>query len=410
MAVEMRRRALAVIGVSAVVGGVLVAPQPASADPEEKRNAGRSLALERTTAAATVADELGELGRTSFRDVFSGIRVDGANGRVTLYVTEPARGRSMVDSGLARVTASTRAATSVQVVASRYSRTAMEQAAEQVWAEAKRQAADGVRVHSVVLPSDGRGLEVRTDAPERARTFSAAVAGASTLAAADISYVAGNPVKAVSRENPSPPYPGGIPIRWDWGLSGWDCTAAFGVRNSAGTEYLLTAEHCYDVGDGIEDMDGGGVGTVRTENNQNDAALIETDSQSGVWVNDDYMFNVRSQQYSWDGEYVCQSGYTSYPNRCQIQVTNAYMQWDFGDGKGVRRGVEGRQCAGCPAVAHGDSGGPVWSIRSSDGYVAARGIVSGGHTVVEQDVSYEYILWTETPAALAALGVSIQTS
>lgn len=170
------------------------------------------------------------------------------------------------------------------------------------------------------------------------------------------------------------------------------------------------AEHCYDVGDGIEDMNGDGVGTVRTENNRYDAALIQADSQSGVWVNDDYMFNVRSQQYSYDGEYVCQSGYTSYPNRCQIQVTNDYIQYDFDDGKGVRVGVEGRRCAGCPAVAHGDSGGPVWSIRSSDGYVAACGIVSGGHLPVEEGVSYEYILWTEVPFATSALGVSIQTS
>lgn len=50
------------------------------------------------------------------------------------------------------------------------------------------------------------------------------------------------------------------------------------------------------------------------------------------------------------------------------------------------------------------------SIRSADGYVAARGIVSGGHVPVEQDVSYEYILWTEVPFATSALGVSIQTS
>ena len=98
------------------------------------------------------------------------------------------------------------------------------------------------------------------------------------------------------------------------------------------------------------------------------------------------------------------------PNRCQIQVTNDYVQYDYGDGKGVRVGVEGRQCAGCPSVAHGDSGGPVWSIRSSDGYVAARGIVSGGHTPVVEDVSYEYILFTEVPFAVSALGVSIQTS
>jgi hypothetical protein len=156
-------------------------------------------------------------------------------------------------------------------------------------------------------------------------------------------------------------------------------------------------------------MNGNNLGSVKSENNVHDAALIATNSQAKVWVNDDYLFDVRSAQYSWDGKYVCQSGYTSYPNRCQIQVTNAYMQWDFQDGKGVRRGVEGRQCAGGNAVAHGDSGGPVWSIRP-DGDVAARGIVSGGHTLVAPIVSYEYILVTEVLTATAALGVSLQTS
>ena len=180
---------------------------------------------------------------------------------------------------------------------------------------AERASATDIQVYSIVLPGDGSGLEVRTNAPQSAETLSAEVAKKSGIAAADVTYIAGNPVRPVSREDPSPPYPGGIPTRWDWYLSGWDCTAAFGVRNSSGTEYLMTAEHCYDVGDGIEDMDGGGVGTVRTENNRYDAALIQTDSQSGVWVNDDYVFNVRSQQFSYNGEYVCQSGYTSYPNR-----------------------------------------------------------------------------------------------
>lgn len=382
----------------------------AAVEQRDRGVPGQDHDVARTTAVQEVAGALSALGRTDYRDIFSGIRVDEAAGQVVLHATESKRADAMVADGLASMSAAQRSATTVRVVASRYSRVEMERAAAQVWASAKRRAATGVEVYSVVLPSDGSGLEVRTNAPRRAGALSAAVEDGSPLVAADIEYVFGHPVRPVTRENPASPYPGGIPIRWDWYLSGWDCTAAFGVRNSSGTEYLLTAEHCYDVGDGIEDMNGDGVGTVRTEHNRYDAALIQTDSQSGVWVNDDYLFDVRSQQYSYDGEYVCQSGYTSYPNRCQIEVTNDYIQYDFDDGKGVRVGVEGRRCAGCPAVAHGDSGGPVWSIRSADGYVAARGIVSGGHVPVEEGVSYEYILWTEVPFATSALGVSIQTS
>lgn len=382
----------------------------AQVEQQDERVSGPGLEFARTTGVQAVADALAALGRTDYRDVFSGIRIDEASGRVILHGTKTKRADSLVANGLARVSAEEKSAVTVQVVDSRYTRVELEQAAAQVWAAAKREAGNGVEVYSIVLPSDGHGLEVRMNAPQRAGALSAAVAEEGTLAAADVDYVAGHRVRPLTRENPAPPYQGGIPIRWDFWISGWDCTAAFGVRNSAGTEYLLTAEHCYDVGDGIEDMNGDSVGTVRSETVRYDAALIQTDSQSGVWVNDDFVFNVRSQQFSFEGEYVCQSGYTSYPNRCQIQVTNDLIQYELDDGKGVRVGVEGRQCGGCPAAAHGDSGGPVWSIRSSDGFVAARGIVSAGHTPVQEDVSYEYVIWSEIPFAAPELGVSLQTS
>jgi hypothetical protein len=159
----------------------------------------------------------------------------------------------------------------------------------------------------------------------------------------------------------------------------------------------------------VEAMNGNNIGSVIRENNANDGALIRGNAQAGVWVNDDYMFNVRTAGSTWAGEYVCQSGYTSYPNRCQIQITRANVEWDYQDGKGTRYGVEGRQCAGCPTVAHGDSGGPVWSTHPEGGLVA-RGIVSGGWGVVEEGVSYENILFTTVPAATGALGVSLITS
>lgn len=235
-------------------------------------------------------------------------------------------------------------------------------------------------------------------------------ADAGPVAAADIVAVNGDPITPVSRENPQAPYPGGIPTRVSTRSSGWDCTAAFGVRNASGTEFLLTAEHCYNVGNNVRAMNGNNIGNVQAVDVEFDAALIRADAQSGVWVNDDYMFQVRSQQWSFEGEYVCQSGYTSYPNRCQIQIVNDYIQYDLGDGKGTRTGVEGWQCSGCSSVAHGDSGGPVWSIRSSDGYVAARGVVSAGSTPVTPGLSYETIVFTEVPYITAVMGLTLQTS
>lgn len=407
---RQRRRVLGALAAAVLVAGVLTGPAPAVAgEPENSRSAGQGLGLAQTTPAQVVAARIGELAESSYRGIFAGLKIDRGTGRVILHVTDRGRAERLVGRALAGVSAASRAATPVEVRTSRYSRPQMEQASSQIWKAANAHRAAGLEVYSIVLPSDGRGLQVRMNDPKLAGALTRALSAAgSAVAAEHVEYVASEPVHNVSRESPSAPYPGGIPIRWGFYPSSWSCTAAFGVRNSSGTEYLLTAEHCYDMGDDIEAMDGDNIGEIKAENDINDAAIFNVNTYSGVWVNDDYVFNVRSGQYSWDGELVCQSGYTSYPNRCQIEVVNEYIQWQDDSGK-IRRGVEGHRCSGCSSVAHGDSGGPVWSIRQ-DGYVAARGIVSAGRVPVEEGVSYEYILWTEIPPALSALGVSLQTS
>ncbi|MFD7657967.1 trypsin-like serine protease [Actinosynnema sp. NPDC059797] len=294
----------------------------------------------------------------------------------------------------------------VDVRTSKYARPKMESASAHIWDLSRQSRLAGVEVYSIVLPSDGSGLEVRTNDPAEARALIATSIAANGVEPADLRFTQGSPVRAVDRHDPAPPYQGGIPIRWDWEPINWDCTSAFGARNSTGNEFLLTAEHCYDAGDWVEDQGGDTIGAVQAENVLHDAALISTDATSEFWANDDYAFHFGAAEWSWDGDYVCQSGYTSV-GVCTIQVTNELVQW-VDDQNKTRRGVEGRTCAGCHTVAHGDSGGPVWHLRS-DGVFESRGIVSAGHTVVEPDYSYEYILFTETPAALSALGVSLLT-
>jgi hypothetical protein len=403
------RNTLAAIGVSIIVGTAIVAPQSTAAASSDERDREHATEFAYADVTNSLASAIAGLGRTDYRDIFSGVKIDQATGRVTVYATDPERAEGMVATGLAALSKGERDTTSVEITQSRYARIELEQAAAQVRAAAdtKRAAID---VHSIVIPSDGRGLEVRTDAPQRADALSAMAAGAGPVAAADIVMVAGSPVRPVSRESPQSPYPGGIPTRVSTRSSGWDCTSAFGVRDASGTQFLLTAEHCYNTGNNVRAMNGNNIGNVQAVDVEFDAALIRGNAQSGVWVNDDYMFHVRSQQWSFEGEYVCQSGYTSYPNRCQIQIINDYLQYHLGDGKGWRTGVEGRQCSGCPSVAHGDSGGPVWSIRSSDGYVAARGVVSAGNTPVTPGLSYENIIFTEIQFITAIMGLTLQTS
>ncbi len=407
MKLDLRARIRATVAMLVMVGVVVTVPGPAVADPVGARVPDQEDSTPPMAPAQVVAHSIGELGRTRYRDIFAGLEVDADTGQVVLYVTQPAQAQELVSQGFTRVPTTARSATSVEVRISKYARPQMEITSAHIWKLAEDWESVGVNVYMIALPSDGSGLEVRTNDPAQASTLMTTVSAPEAgVSVADIDFILGNPVQALSRENPDPPYEGGIPIRLDW-RQGYNCTAAFGVYVPiVEKEYLVTAEHCYDYGDGVEDMEGDNIGTVRTKSLLYDAATIETDADSGVWVDDDHMFNFRSSQYSYKGEYVCQSGYTSH-DRCWIQVIH-FVQWKDNTGT-VRQGVEGRACAGCPAVAHGDSGGPVWTIRAAEGGVASRGIVSAGHTPVEPDVSYENILWTETPDVLGALGVELLT-
>jgi hypothetical protein len=397
MGTRCKFRVACVVAVAIVVTTAV----PASAGVPADRDSGEvpQAELSRSAAVNLVADRIGALGEAAFREVFSGIRVDEAARSVTVHVTDVASGRSLAERALRSVST---AGVVVDVRQSRYSRRQLDAAAASIWESAGK---SGIQVYSIAKRDDGAGIEVRTAAPAAAGVLASSV---SALAGADVTFVRGERANAVSREDQSPPYPGGLPIRDGWSSSGWDCTAAFGVRNSSGT-YLLGAEHCYGVGDDVEAMNGNDIGSVVRENNPHDGALISGQAQSGVWVNDDHMFNVRTSSNTWAGEYVCQSGYTSYPNRCQIEITHSNTEWDYQDGKGVRYGAEGRRCSGCAAVAHGDSGGPVWTIHP-EGDVLARGIVSGGWGVVQEGVSYENLLFTKVDAATNALGVQLITS
>jgi hypothetical protein len=398
------------VGATAIlaIGVALVVPGTASASPGGDRVPAPSVAPAAAVPAQELADAVGGLAVKEYADTFAGLKVDRATNRVIVFTTDVARGQMLAARGKALAPLGISRSAAVEVRAGKYARPQMQSATAEIWKLAEGWKSAGVSVHSIVLKSDGSGLEVRTNEPTTATALMGATASKSiAVDPSDIRYVAGKRAVPTDRFDPAAPWQGGIPIKWDWSFNDWDCTSAFAARRGS-TEYLVTAEHCFDQGDVIEDGGDDRIGGVAQENTITDSAIITTDASPQVWVNDDVVLTYGAAALSWDGELVCQSGYTSMPNRCNIFVTNEFVEWNFDDGKGPRRGVEGRQCAGCNAVAHGDSGGPVWATRS-DGVLTSRGIVSGGHTPVEEGVSYEFILWTETPAVLNALGLTFQT-
>ncbi|MCG3043472.1 hypothetical protein L7D48_23370 [Streptomyces sp. S1A] len=94
------------------------------------------------SAAGQVADAIGCLGETSeYSDEFSGIRVEPAGNKVTLYATDPAEDRRMSDRGKAATARVLDEADDVsgEVRRSKYSRADMRAAGARMWEAGKKQ-------------------------------------------------------------------------------------------------------------------------------------------------------------------------------------------------------------------------------------------------------------------------------
>ncbi|MFE7482985.1 S1 family peptidase [Streptomyces sp. NPDC057552] len=163
------------------------------------------------------------------------------------------------------------------------------------------------------------------------------------------------------------------------------CTAAFGVkRNSDGATRVLTAAHCGKTGD--EWVDGGYDVMGKVEGNwpTYETQLINTRGGTSVWhgsVRADHTSGsdatnktVRGWAFPEVGQLVCSSGSFS-GSRCVIKVTHNNVTLNLGGGLIVPGMVQAEQQGRTNAAGNGDSGGPVYGVRS-DGGATASGIIS----------------------------------
>jgi hypothetical protein len=358
------------------------------------------------SAADTAASVIGEMGLTTFRDTFSGLNVAGKEGRLTVYATDLARAEQLVAAGRAALSDKDRSAVTIDVVQAPHTRTELIAAIGEVW---KQPSSPGVEVQSVAISMDAKGLTVRVN--DVARAQQAFVASRSTpgpLKDVNLTFEKGARVVDTSRDNDSAPYWGGTPVKKDGGSTGSHrCTSAFGMVVASGQEYLMTADHCFVLNELVEEPNQDDIGYTRIRNSFDDAEGIATSAGGAIFLNDGSTDVFDRGGYSWTGQFVCQSGYTSRPYAiCGIQVATDYAEWTT---EGVRRrGVYGRVGDGYIAVRKGDSGGPVWSY-TSDGAFESRGINSAGSEEL-QPSAFEWLYWTETPHILSDFGGSIITT
>ncbi|WP_189081571.1 hypothetical protein, partial [Mangrovihabitans endophyticus] len=250
------------------------------------------------------------------------------------------------------------------------------------------------QVDSIKFQVDGSGLVVGTHtdkagaadkagagkagAAEAASGTAASGTAGSALSASALSASAGavpvtvvreDPMRPVSRDDDWAPWKGGATIVD--ATRSTACTAGFGVR-SGGASYILTAGHCGQVGDRIQDARGEFIGNVGPRQQAHDVELIPTSSVDGyVYIGtptDNVVGLVQGWDWTFVGELLCQSGVTS-SRELGRPVCNLKVLFYYDDEEDL---VEAEQTEGQTAARPGDSGGPIYSVAAS-GKLIAKG-------------------------------------
>ncbi|WP_405705408.1 hypothetical protein [Streptomyces sp. NBC_00069] len=143
-------------------------------------------------------------------------------------------------------------------------------------------------------------------------------------------------------------------------------------------QWLVTAGHCYGLGETVYTAGGNRVGTVGAKLDDLDSAFIETPTSRYTWDGVDaqgytrYLNGVRNAAV---GDYTCQLGYTS---KVVCNTRTAYA----GNATWVNNGAYVWGGASTPnnssTVARpGDSGGPVITINNADSRELNGMVVAG---------------------------------
>jgi len=205
---------------------------------------------------------------------------------------------------------------------------------------------------------------------------------------------------AASRPHDTSPHWGGALIGTPSGI----CTSGFSWV-SGSTSMMISAGHCYPSGGNVQ-IDGTTIGTVASGSAENwtngtgtvyltgqstyrgDISLITMSSghaSSGyIYRGDSASSSYAAVGEMWSrspvsGDQFCTGGSQS-GEICDWTVSNVGINHTYSDGQVLRNGVETSYKQGW-CVRPGDSGGPVYTVRS-DGKVAAKGIINGAKGII----------------------------
>lgn len=375
-----------------------------------------------------IAGALSDIGRGSDADVFTSVGIDANHDVVNLYLTNTARAVRIIQA--AKAAHPSIDPNLIRVHTATYTLAAMDAGRDAYLAEQHSYA-----VYAISPAPDGSGLQIEVDNTATAikkdgnQIAIKPIGAAKTLvvpAASTTSTVARSFIKGSARHTrsaawnnfkwyDSSPFIGGDVITNGTG----HCTAGLpAVRKSDGHPVMVTAAHCFGVGQRIYTAAGttwswsnrglgNYVGTVTSRNLGWDAELLDGADNNADESDVSWWIPLTSVQYSYLGDWVCQSGAASaslgHSTPCGIKVTNQDLK--FLVTNYYARGVEGVDVVHGWGSVNGDSGGTVWAATDHANARQARGIVSTGGLDGTRD--QKRVDWTEAIDIFSAYGLKL---
>ena len=348
-----------------------------------------------------IAGALSNVGKGSGAHVFTSVGIDANHDVVNLYLTDTRRAADVIQE--AKSTEPSINTNLIRVHKAAYSLADLDVARTAYLATRHPYA-----VYAVSPAQDGSGLQIElgntpttvttggtdvADKPIGAATPNAirAATTASTVARFFIKDAARHTKSAVwntVKWHDSSPFIGGDFITNGTGR----CTTGLpAVRKSDGHPVMVTAAHCFGVGQRVytaagttwswpNGLLGNYVGTVTSRNTGWDAELVDGANNNADESDVNGWIPLTSVQYSYLGDWVCHSGARSaslgHSTPCGIKVTNPDLRFSMA-GHDVH-GVEGVDVVHGWGSVNGDSGGTVWAATGNANARQARGIVSSG--------------------------------
>jgi hypothetical protein len=360
-----------------------------------------------------LAGALSDVGNGRGADVFTSVGIDANHDVVDLYLTGTTRAAAFIQA--AKSANPSLATNLIRVHKANHTLVAMDKALVAYVAERHPYA-----VYAISADPDGSGLRIEVGSTTSAIKADSR-AGVLTRDGMERSFSGGSArrIKSAAWNNikwhDSSPFIGGDVITNGSGY----CTAGLpAVRKSDGRRVMITASHCFGVGQRVYTAAGptfsygnrrlgNFVGTVTSRNLTWDAETLvgannnADESDVNTWV------PLTSVRYSFLGDFVCHSGARSaalgHSTPCGIKVTNADLRFPIAGH--LSRGVEGVDVVHGWGSVNGDSGGTVWAATTNPRARQARGIISSGGQDGTKD--QRRVDWTEAVDIFNAYGLKL---